>query len=242
MKQLTLILLSALSTFNLFSMNTQSEQPQNVVISIVSVEQSFDCPHIHERPAELLDSQLVDIATNHAPDQVKRIISSLQSPETLKKPIAAILTGAGVGKTTLAQAIAQRARVNCKLLSTACMGTNYLFSEQDHVIQAIAPLIETTDPWVVVLDDIDYLRHYTKVFNLRKAGNYGESGVEYRPNDTVVSYDPIESRDRYCGETAHHVISPARVLCDLLDMFKERKKNNKNGKRRCKTKIKKTIY
>jgi len=164
----------------------------------------------------LLDTQLVDLATDHAPAYVQKIIHTLQSTERIKEPIRAILTGAGVGKTTLAQAIAQKAQTNCKLIAAACTGTRYLFSEQEHLLQAIVPLIEQNERWVVVLDNIDCLRHYSKVFDLNR-GDY---------NDRTITYDPIEAMDRLYGKKAYYVVSPARVLCDLLDMFKEKNKNN----------------
>jgi len=187
---------------------------QNKHVRVATLDESDRDIDYYNSELSPLDNKLAELSVKHSPDRVKEILGVIKNKqENPIKPL--LLTGpSGVGKTTMAQAIAQAALCKSKLLPLAIFGNKYLYSVQESLRQNIAPLLETDQPEIIILDNLEVLEHYTKVYGpLIYDG--GKRGVIHDTKGLAERLLPVR-----------YVDSPARTLSHLLFDFDHDKKTN----------------
>jgi MoxR-like ATPase len=113
-----------------------------------------------QKPMRNLDPQLMDEVLEYAPDEIKDIIDVIDKSD-MKESLRVMLVGSpGVGKTTLAQAIALQTGRPCYIVRAPSLSNQFQFSGEQNLIAAINPLFEQKEPCVVIIDEIDALKQY----------------------------------------------------------------------------------
>lgn len=111
-----------------------------------------------KKPMRNLDPQLMDEVLEYAPDEIKDVIDVINK-SGMKESLRVMLVGSpGVGKTTLAQAIALQTGRPCYIVRAPSLSNQFQFSGEQNLIAAINPLFEQKEPCVVIIDEIDALK------------------------------------------------------------------------------------
>ncbi|HML19283.1 MAG TPA: AAA family ATPase, partial [Candidatus Dependentiae bacterium] len=118
------------------------------------------CESYYQKPMRNLDMELVNEVLEYAPGSIKEVIETIND-ENQSESVRVLLVGdPGVGKTTLAQAIAMQTNRPCFIIRAPSLANQYQFSGEQNLIAAISPLFEIDEPCVVIIDEIDALKQY----------------------------------------------------------------------------------
>lgn len=113
-----------------------------------------------QKPMRNLEPQLMDEVLEYAPDEIKDVIEVIDKSD-MKESLRVMLVGSpGVGKTTLAQAIALQTGRPCYIVRAPSLSNQFQFSGEQNLIASINPLFEQEEPCVVIIDEIDALKQY----------------------------------------------------------------------------------
>lgn len=109
--------------------------------------------------AEPLEDAVVQLAYRHAPTRIQRFIDDLEDyPETIPTKRQYLFTGKpGSGKTTLAQAVAQKAGWSCVLVPIPEFCNEYRNSEAGALTSYINATLNQHRKCVIVLDEMTLL-------------------------------------------------------------------------------------
>lgn len=105
---------------------------------------------------EDLEPTFVDQVIAGAPAAVQRLVKRLV--ESTRKPQRLLLVGSpGTGKTTLARAIACKAKLPYTWVCCSAIENEYQASGSQNLIRLFNPLIKANKPHVLILDEMNYL-------------------------------------------------------------------------------------
>ena len=123
-------------------------------------DQSEKFKNYYQKPMRTLDVQLMDEVLENTPADIKDIIETINDINK-KESVRLLLVGdPGVGKTTLAQAIAMQTNRPCFIIRAPSLANQYQFSGEQNLISAISPLFDINEPCIVIIDEIDALKQY----------------------------------------------------------------------------------
>lgn len=131
--------------------------------SICYTAQSQPFDKIYEyfqKPLRNLDPQLMDEVLEYAPHEIKDVIETINTPDREESVRIMLVGSPGVGKTTLAQAVALQTGMPCYIVRAPSLGNQYQFSGEQNLIAAINPLLEKKESCIVIIDEIDALKQY----------------------------------------------------------------------------------
>jgi len=135
-----------------------------------------------------LEEDVVEIACNHAPVQVKEIIETLKSyPE--QKPLRSLylFVGAtGAGKTILAKAVAQKAGWPCVFVSVPLLADEYENCIASNLKNIMVPILQQDNKCVILLDEFSAI---TDGYNLKNGAAAALAMVKHcanQPNIFVI--------------------------------------------------------
>jgi len=206
-------------------MDTQQPEQQNQYpelghLSVEYLDPEPENPHLQsaEHVPHNLDPRLVDMCISQAPDKIKCLVGKLNMHHNFPQPVHTLLVGEeGIGKKTLAHAIAQKTQTACIKIDLNAK-SDYLYALHDLLLSTITPLFESQDRTIVILDKLEYALNRPHIV-------YGPipSDNDGRP---AVIVDTTESLDRFEDIQRLAVATPAEVLSDLLSFFKNKNKKN----------------
>ena len=156
-----------------------------------------------------LDPIIADLSYSAAPERIKSlVVKMLLHPNSVLKKRQYLFVGPpGSGKTTLAQAIAQKAGWDSVVISVPELANEYQNSAASGLKRIIDPLITAKKKCVIILDE---LTHITD--NYKKAYNYN--------NDAAAAVWSLLDR---CKEHEHIiVIATSNDISDLPPQMKSR--------------------
>lgn len=100
----------------------------------------------YQKPMRNLAIELMDEVLEYAHAGIKDVIETINNPNK-KESIRMLLVGEpGVGKTTLAQAIAMQTNHLCFMIRAPSLANQYQFSGEQNLIAAISPLFAINEP------------------------------------------------------------------------------------------------
>jgi len=112
----------------------------------------------YKKEAKKLNEDLIEEVLEQCPAEIEDLIDAINDPEN-ESSIRIILSGSpGVGKTTIAKAIAQRTGRNHVIIRGTALSNQYQFSGEQNLARAIEPLLESNEPHVIVIDEMDALK------------------------------------------------------------------------------------
>lgn len=161
-----------------------------------------------------LDPAIADLSCQAAPEQIQNLIEKLALyPKEVPKKRQYLFVGPpGTGKTTLAQAVAQKAGWKSVVIQVPELANEYQNSAASGLKRIIDPLITAKEPCVIVLDE---LTHITD--NYKQKYNYN--------NDAAAAVWSLLDK---CKEQEHIiVIATSNDISDLPPQMKSR--FNKSG-------------
>ncbi|MCL5875334.1 MAG: ATP-binding protein [Candidatus Dependentiae bacterium] len=161
-----------------------------------------------------LDPVIADLSCQAAPEQIKNLIAKLALyPKEVPKKRQYLFVGPpGTGKTTLAQAVAQKAGWKSVVIPVPELANEYQNSAASGLKRIIDPLLTAEEPCVIVLDE---LTHITD--NYKQKLNYN--------NDAAAAVWSLLDR---CKEHENIiVIATSNDISDLPPQMKSR--FNKSG-------------
>lgn len=159
----------------------------------------------------LAEQELANFSIEHAPEQIRDVVFCLQNPHLCPSPTTLLLVGApGVGKTTLATAIAYACNRPYHLIKCSMIGDKYQNSGPEHLKEHIEPLMASEQPCVIIADEINML---FEKFNDELSPDKKTAAAFWQYLDTVqkrrhilfigtandMSHMPAPLRDRFEG-------------------------------------------
>lgn len=161
-----------------------------------------------------LDPVIADLSCQAAPEQIRNLIAKLALyPKEVPKKRQYLFVGPpGTGKTTLAQAVAQKAGWKSVVIQVPELANEYQNSAASGLKRIIDPILTAKEPCVIVLDE---LTHITD--NYKQKHNYN--------NDAAAAVWSLLDK---CKEHEHViVIATSNDISDLPPQMKSR--FNKSG-------------
>ncbi|HEB41885.1 MAG TPA: AAA family ATPase [Candidatus Dependentiae bacterium] len=123
----------------------------------------------HLDSGEMLDESLCAQVIKNAPEDIKQLIANLKHPSTNKQiiPRRLLLLGPpGVGKTTLAKAIAKEIGRPYYFIEAPFLLDEYKNSGIQNLLREIKPILQRDEPCVIIIDELTEL---TDQYNKDKA-------------------------------------------------------------------------
>ena len=150
--------LGADGTVSQISKNNGFEEQPHQNQQMESVAHLPGTSDYYKQQGKRLDGQLIDEVLEQAPPEIEEVIDTINDSVN-DASIRIILSGPpGVGKTTIAKAIAQQTGRDYVVIRGTALANQYQFSGQQNLAQAIAPLIQKNEPCIVIIDELDALK------------------------------------------------------------------------------------
>ncbi len=123
------------------------------------------------------DPQLTEFLLKHCPQQVKDVVFCLEHPELFQEadfPTRLLFVGPpGVGKTTLATAIAHHCNRPYRIIKCSTIGDKFQNSGPSHIKEQIGTWVDEDEPCVIIVDEINLLaeKFHDEAFPDRKTAS-----------------------------------------------------------------------
>ncbi len=130
----------------------------------------------HFGSEKMLDESLCTQVIKNAPEEIKQLIANLKHPSTNQQiiPRRLLLLGPpGVGKTTLAKAIAKEIGRPYYFIEAPFLLDEYKNSGIQNLLQEIKPILQRGKPCVIIIDELTEL---TDQYNKDKAQQKANKG------------------------------------------------------------------